>query len=70
MEPFRILVVCALVGIVASLGSALFHLSSDKRDSSKMVRALTLRVGLSVGLFVILMAAWGMGLISPHGIQH
>ncbi len=69
MELFQILVVCVLVGIVASLGNALFHLSSGKGDSRKMVRALTIRVGLSVGLFLVLIGAWAMGIISPHGIQ-
>jgi cytochrome bd-type quinol oxidase subunit 2 len=69
MELFRILIVCVLVGIVVSLGSALFHLSSGKGDSRKMVRALTIRVGLSVGLFLLLIGAWAMGIISPHGIQ-
>ncbi|MCU0758521.1 MAG: twin transmembrane helix small protein [Steroidobacteraceae bacterium] len=69
MELFKILVVCVLVGIVASLGSALFHLASGKGDSRKMVRALTVRVGLSVALFVLLMGAWAMGLVSPHGVQ-
>lgn len=70
MEVFKILVVCVLVGIVASLGSALFHLSRGSGDSRKMVRALTVRVGLSVALFILLMGAWAMGLISPHGVQH
>ena len=69
MELFQILVVCVLVGIVVSLGNALFHLSSGKGDSRKMVRALTIRVGLSVGLFLLLIGAWAMGIISPHGIQ-
>jgi len=69
MELFQIMVVCVLVGIVASLGNALFHLSSGKGDPKKMVRALTIRVGLSVGLFLLLMSAWAMGLISPHGVQ-
>jgi cytochrome bd-type quinol oxidase subunit 2 len=69
MELFQIIVVCVLVGIVASLGNALFHLSSGKGDSRKMVRALTIRVGLSVGLFLVLIGAWAMGIISPHGIQ-
>ncbi len=69
MELFQILVVCVLVGIVASLGNALFHLSRGQGDSRKMVRALTLRVGLSVGLFLLLIAAWAMGIISPHGIR-
>lgn len=69
MELFRILVVLALVGIVASLGSALFHLMTDKGQSKKMVRALTLRVGLSVALFIAIMIAWALGLIQPHGIR-
>ncbi len=69
MELFRILVALALVGIVASLGSALFHLMTDKGQSKKMVRALTLRVGLSVALFIGLMIAWALGLIQPHGIR-
>ncbi len=69
MELFKILVVCVLLGIVLSLGSALFHLMTDKGDSKKMVRALTVRVSLSVALFLIIMVAWAMGIISPHGVQ-
>ena len=34
-----------------------------------MVRALTLRVGLSMGLFLLLMLAWWAGIIAPHGIS-
>lgn len=56
-----------MLGILLSLGSALFHLMTDKGDSKKMVRALTVRVGLSVGLFLVLMAAWAAGLIQPLG---
>jgi hypothetical protein len=33
-----------------------------------MARALTLRVGLSVALFLLLMLAWRAGLIEPHGV--
>ncbi len=69
MELFRIVVALVLVGIVASLGSALFHLMTDKGQSKKMVRALTLRVGLSVALFIALMVAWALGLVQPHGIR-
>ena len=35
-----------------------------------MLRALTLRISLSVALFVLLMIAWRAGLITPHGLQH
>jgi cytochrome bd-type quinol oxidase subunit 2 len=68
LELFKLGVACALIGIVLSLGSALFHLVTDKGDSKKMVRALTVRVGLSVALFIALMAAWAFGLIQPHDI--
>jgi len=67
MEIFRIIVGLVMLGIVFSLGSALFHLMTDKGDSKGMVRALTLRVALSVGLFLALMAAWAAGLIQPLG---
>ena len=70
MDLTRLLVIGLLIAIVASLGNALFHLATGKGDSRKMLRALTLRVGLSVALFVMLMLAWRMGLISPHGVQH
>jgi hypothetical protein len=40
---------------------------TDKGDSKKMVRALTWRVGLSVVLFLLLMAAWAAGIIQPLG---
>jgi cytochrome bd-type quinol oxidase subunit 2 len=69
MDLIKILVIIVLVAIVISLGSALFHLSSGKGDSKKMARALTVRVGLSLVLFILLMAAWAFGLIEPHGLS-
>lgn len=70
MPPlFRLLVVVALGAIIASLGSALFHLARGaQEDSGKMIRALTLRIALSLALFALLMLAWYAGLISPHGV--
>jgi hypothetical protein len=67
MEPIKILVIVVLFAIVISLGSALFHLSKGTGDSKKMVKALSIRVGLSLVLFILLMAAWYTGLITPHG---
>jgi hypothetical protein len=68
MDVIKILVIACLVAIVFSLGSALFHLSRGKGDPKKMVRALTIRVALSVGLFILLMLAWYNGLITPHAV--
>ena len=68
-EVFRIIVVIALVAIVVSLGSALYHLSRGTgTDSAKMARALTFRIVLSIVLFALIMLAWYAGLITPHGV--
>lgn len=61
------LVIGLFVAIVFSLGSALFHLSRPG-DSKKMARALTVRIALSIGLFILLMLAWWAGIITPHGL--
>lgn len=67
MEPIKLLVILVLAGIVASLGLALYQLASGRGDSGHMLRSLTIRIALSVVLFVLLMVAWRLGLISPHG---
>ena len=64
----KLVVILVLGAIVASLGVALYHLSAGKGDSSKLVRSLTVRIALSVVLFVLLMLAWWLGLIHPHGL--
>jgi len=64
----KLLIVACLIGIVISLGSALFHMVNDKRESQRMVKALTIRISLSVALFILLWIAWANGLIEPHGI--
>ena len=68
MPIIKIFVLACLIGIVISLGSRMYHLMTDKGDSKKMVKALTLRVALSVGLFILLLIAWSQGLIEPHGM--
>jgi cytochrome bd-type quinol oxidase subunit 2 len=69
MQPlYKILVIAVFIGILASLGSALYQLTRRSGDSKKMIRALAIRVGLSVALFLLLMLAWSVGLIQPHGL--
>jgi cytochrome b561 len=66
MDLARLLIIAVLVAIIGTLGTALFQLSRGG-DSQKLLRSLTWRVGLSVGLFILLFVAWRMGLIHPHG---
>ena len=68
MPLIKLLVVLMLIAIIASLGSALFHLSRGKGDSKKMLRALTWRISLSVLLFALLMLAYSRGLLAPHQV--
>ena len=68
MVLIRLAVFLVLAGIVVSLGVALFHLASSCGDSNRLVRSLTVRVVLSVALFLLLMIAWRVGLIHPHGL--
>ncbi len=63
----KLVIVAILLAVVASLGSALFSMTREAGSSRSMVRALTLRVALSVTLFVVLIASWQMGLIEPRG---
>ncbi len=68
VELIRILVLCLLAAIVVSLGTALYHLSTGKGDSDKMLRALTVRIVLSIALFLLLMISWRAGYITPRGL--
>ncbi|MBK8015526.1 MAG: twin transmembrane helix small protein [Betaproteobacteria bacterium] len=57
----RIFVIAVIVLILASLGSALFYLVRDKGSTERTVKALTLRIALSVGLFLLLMGGYYFG---------
>ena len=65
----RIVVILAFIGILGSLASALFYLMRDKGSSSKTVNALTLRIGLSVALFLFLLFSHWMGWVETTGFQ-
>jgi len=48
----------------------MYYLYSGRGDSQKMARALTIRISLSIALFVLLMVAWRAGLLTPRGLNH
>ena len=66
-QDFKVIVIVLLGCIVASLGKALFHMSSGPNQSGEMVQALYWRIGLSLLLFVMLMTGYHLHMISPHG---
>jgi len=66
----KLLIGIAFSAIVLSLGSALFYLMRDRGTSNKTVKALALRVGLSILLFVSLLLANRFGLIETTGVRY
>lgn len=57
----RYVVIAVFVLIVASLFSALFFVYKDRSGSKRALKALALRVGLSVALFAFLMLGYYLG---------
>lgn len=68
----KYLVIIVFIAILGSLASALFFMMKDGRDgkakTSNMARALAMRVGFSILLFVCILIAWKLGYIQPTGI--
>jgi hypothetical protein len=63
----KLVVIAFLIVIVASLASALIYLIRDKGQSDRTVKVLTVRVALSVALFLLLMIGYYFGIIPQHG---
>ena len=64
---FKLVVIALLLLILSSLFSVLVFLIKDRGSSTRTVKALTLRVGLSLALFALLLLGMSTGLIPPHG---
>lgn len=62
---FKIIVLLVLLSIISSLAAGLFYLVRDKGATERTVKALTMRIALSVALFVLLMAGFVMHWIAP-----
>lgn len=65
----KILIVLVLLAILGSLASGLIFLIKDNGSTERTVKALTVRIGLSVFLFLMLMLGIFTGVIKPHGIN-
>jgi Protein of unknown function (DUF2909) len=70
MSGIKWLVLAIFFAIVLSLISAMVQLVRDnKGETRRMVRALSVRVGLSIMLFIVLWAAWKLGWVEPHAVR-
>jgi hypothetical protein len=65
----KLIVILILLVIVGSLVSALVFLYKDHGNGTRVARALTVRVALSITLFCLLMAGFYFGIIPPQGLR-
>jgi len=61
---FKLIILLMLLGVIGSLFSGLFFLYRDQGTGDRTVKALTLRISLSIALFVLLMLGIRFGLIA------
>lgn len=61
-------IIILLVLIVASLFSALTFMYKDKGQGERTAKALTIRISLSILLFVLLMLGFYFGVIPERGL--
>lgn len=70
----KIVIVIALLAVLAALASAgVFMLRHRPKDPAlpadkRMARALAVRVGVSVAIFLLVLVAWKLGWIVPKGL--
>ena len=62
----KIVVILLLLAIIASLFSGLFFVYKDKGESNRAVVSLTIRIALSLLVFLILIGSYFFGLM-PAG---
>lgn len=64
----KLLIVLLLIGIVVALVFGGVFLVKDPSASKRTVKALSWRVGLQIALILILIVAFFMGWLQPHGV--
>ena len=66
----KIPVLLVLAFIVFSLAQGMYFLAKDdgEVDKTRVVRALTVRIVLSLCLFGLLILGYMFGLLQPHGL--
>ncbi|MBA2657063.1 MAG: twin transmembrane helix small protein [Tatlockia sp.] len=64
----KAIIIIVMLAILFALGSSLIFLVRDEGKTTRTVKALTWRIGISLVLFLFLFLAFSMGWIKPHGV--
>lgn len=62
------IIIISMIVILITLGSGLVFLVKDKGETKRTAKSLTMRIGLSMSLFLFLFAAFALGWIQPHAM--
>jgi hypothetical protein len=62
----KLVVIGLLLAIVVSLGSGLFYLARDDKNSPRVLKALKIRVALSATLILFLLLSYYMGWMGDY----
>jgi len=65
----KLLIIGVLIVILYNLGAGLYFMMVDKGKSNRTVKSLSWRIGLSVGLILLVILGIYTGVIKPHGIN-
>ena len=65
---FKAIIIILLILIIISLGQALYHMIRKDNNPNGVVNSLTVRISLSVLLFVLIVFGSYMGWITPHAL--
>jgi heme/copper-type cytochrome/quinol oxidase subunit 4 len=68
-EAMRFVVAIAFIIILGSLFSAFLYMMKDKGQTKRTVNALTVRIGMSIVLFLLIILSYQMGWIQSTGIR-
>ena len=65
----KTLVIVAFLGlIVYNLFAGLYYMLTDDASSTRTVKALTKRIGLSIALILLVVIGIATGIVEPHGV--
>lgn len=66
--PQKLIIAAFLVLILYNLGAGLYYMLVDRGTTTRTVRSLTWRIGLSVALILLVVLGILTGAIQPHGV--
>ena len=69
MKVIILLALLAIIAALASAGAFMLRKSDATGGDKKMARALAVRVGLSIALFLFILLANQLGWIQPSGLR-